>query len=439
MTLNQLFSTDEKIDKVKDLIRDGDRIPKRYKNFKVNDEGYLVYTPLDLIVVPKAEIEALLTNLYENDVNMLAKGIKNVYKYVSSQYMNITRQEVENFLTKQKEFQLSGNVKQVVNKPIIEKKPNARWQIDLIDMENYKGSNRGKIYILNCVDVFSRKLWLRALRNKASQTTADALQSILDEVQVTPSVVQTDGGTEFKDAFDTLLKTRHIFHLVNPAYTPNENAIVERSNREVRKVIRTLMLADSNFVWYDKLDIVENHRNNAYNETIKTTPNTIWSPDKLPIDPDEETGDNTKLVARVNAIKSAIQKIKKYKQKDDFKVGDIVRVKMSSIFNYVRDVVKSKNTKQLVVTYTPSTFEIIRKIKKTGVLERNKYLLLNSKGEFVRKKDGKGRKNFYASDLVLVEGARIAESKPDEMAEALRLNKVTTNENDDKYDLSPPN
>jgi hypothetical protein len=100
MSLNQLFPTDDKINEIKDLIRDGKQLPKKYRDFQLNGDDDLVYVPLNLIVIPKAEIEQELTKLYRDDVNMLAKGIKNVYKYITSKYINITRNEVAEFLSR---------------------------------------------------------------------------------------------------------------------------------------------------------------------------------------------------------------------------------------------------------------------------------------------------------------------------------------------------
>jgi len=125
-SLNQLFPTDEKIEEIKQLIRDRKPLPKQYQDFKLNGEDDLVHVPLNLVVIPKADINDQLSKLYKEDVNMLAKGVKNVYKYIISRYINITRNEVEEFLLKQNDYQLSSNINKVVNKPIVEKYPNNR-------------------------------------------------------------------------------------------------------------------------------------------------------------------------------------------------------------------------------------------------------------------------------------------------------------------------
>ena len=364
---------------------------------------------------------------------MLGKGVTNAYKYVASKYINIKRKDVAEFLSKQKDYQLTRNIKKVVNKAIVEKKPNNRWQIDLIDMTKYENYNQGKKYILNCIDVFSRKIWLRSLSNRLASSIANAVSDIIDEATVKPNIIQTDNGNEFKEEFKEFLSEQDITQVYNNPYSPNENAIIERSNQEVRKIIRTLMLAENSLKWYDKLDLVEEHRNNAYNETIKTSPSQVWTPDKDKITsrtlPESIVKDNPKLLARVNIVKKALKTIKKYKQIDNYEVGQKVRVKMSAIFNNIRKLLKEKNSKQIVVTYTPEVFTINKVIKKNGVLERNKYLIENSEGSIVTKSDGK-LKYFYASDLLAYNGDG---GEPISMKQALKLNKVDTNENDAIY------
>jgi hypothetical protein len=410
---------------VKERIKSKTPLPKQYKDFALNEDDQLVYTPLNLIVIPKSEVEDVLTKLYKDDVNMLAKGIRNVYKYVSSKFINITRKDIENFLLKQKDFQLTKNITKVVNKPIIERVPNNRWQVDNIDMSKYSKNNAGKKYIFNCVDVFSRKIWLRALKNLEAKTTTEAIKSIINEAGVKPSVIQCDNGIEFQGNFKEYLKKNGITQIFNNAYSPNENAIVERSNKEVRKIIRTLMLAENSFKWYNKLDQVQEHRNRGYNETIKVYPDQVWTADKT----NKIDTKSDKFKASINLAERAIKSIKKYRKLDNFKVDQKVRVKMSAIFNNIRKLLKEGNSKQIVVSYTPDVFSVEKIIRGSGVLERKKYVLKNEEGNVVTKSDGK-IKYFYASDLIPFNDG---EESNITMERALELNKVEPNQNDAIY------
>lgn len=435
MSLNQLFPTDEKIDEIKQLLNDGMPVPKKYQDFAVNGDNDLVHVPTNLIVLPKAEINQELTKLYKNDVNMLGKGVAQVYKYIQTKFINITRQDIEDFLYKQKDYTLTRNINKVVNKPIIEKFPNNRWQVDTIDMKQYANYNYKRKHILNCVDVFSRKCWLRSLINLTSKTASDAMESIFKEAKIKPNIVQSDNGKEFMLTFKAMLKRNNIKQVFNNAYSPNENAIVERSNMEVRKILKTLMVAKNSLQWYKELDLAQAQRNGAYNSTIKATPDDIWVANKEPIANVNQNNNVSKeedpqLFAKVNLVKNAIRQIAKYKQNDDYKVGDKVRVKMSAIFNNIRKLLKGGDSKQIVVTYTPDIFKIVRVQKKDGVLERNKYVL-ESENETPLTTAKNKTKYFYASDFIpFNEGDKRANIT---MAQALKLNKVETNRNDVNY------
>jgi len=163
-SLNLLFNTEERYKKAFQSIKNKE--PK-YADFQIKNNK-IIYKPTGSIVLQKNEIENRLKNLYENDPNVLNKGISTFYKYVCSKYINVTRAECQDFLIKQKEYQLLYNPHKVVNKPIIAKYPNQRWQIDLIDMLPQVSKNHKYRYIFNIVDVFSRKVWLFPLKKKES-------------------------------------------------------------------------------------------------------------------------------------------------------------------------------------------------------------------------------------------------------------------------------
>ena len=114
--LNNLFPTDETIDMVKEYIRtkvipqkikSSYHFQKKYKHFKLNNDDELLYEPLTLVVVKKANIKHILANLFKNDRNALDKGIVNSYKYFCSKYINIKRNDIEEFLKKQPNYQMN--------------------------------------------------------------------------------------------------------------------------------------------------------------------------------------------------------------------------------------------------------------------------------------------------------------------------------------------
>ena len=433
MSLNQLFNTDNKYDKIYQMLK-SKSIPKKYADFALNSADQIYYKPTSAIVVKRTEAQEFLKSLYEKErLQLIGKGIQAFYKYVNLKYINIIYKDVTEFLKQQENYQLTSNINKIVNKPIIEKRPNARWQIDLIDMSNYTNKTNKKKYIFNCVDIFSRKIWLQALKDKTAILSRNALQNIIMESNVKPDILQTDNGGEFLAEFNEYCKDNEIKHIFSTSYTPNDNAIVERSNKEVRKIIRAIMVENNNLNWNNILKDVEDNINNRYHSGIKTFPNNIWinNTNKLSIRnlPESIVKNNPKLKALDNILTTAKNKINKYKELDDYQVDDIVRVKMSSIFTNVRRLVKSKDTKQIVVSYTPEKFIVQRVTNKQGTLERKRYMLENVDG-FVLINHKRNKKYFYASELIPTDN-----EKPPEltMDEALDLNKVKRNATDVIY------
>jgi hypothetical protein len=319
------------------------------------------------------------------------------------------------------------------NKPVISKFPNQLWAIDLIELQPYMSSNYNNRYIMNVIDIFSRKMWLAKLKNKNAKETKQQFQDICERAGIKPNYLLSDNGTEFKGEFKEFCDDNNIIQRFTRSYSPQANGVVERANKEIRKIIKAIMLQTNRFIWYNKLETIENNRNEAYHSSIKAIPNQVWVADKTKLTlrdlPESMVKDNPRLLAKVSIVKKALKQIRKFKETDDFEVGDVVRVKMSSIFANVRSLVKSKNDKNLVITYTPDTFHISKVIVPKGVLERKRYVLNNSEDRPITSRKG-GIIQFYASELLLWDGENDA---PIKMERALKLNGVEPNMNDYVY------
>jgi hypothetical protein len=357
---------------------------------------------------------------------------------VCSKYINITRKDIEAFLKKQPNYQMNQRITHRVNKPIIAKAPNSIWCVDLIDLAKYSGHNNFFKYVMVVVDTFSRKVWLEKMRTKGALQTARALRSVFQRAGIMPSVIMSDNGTEFKGEFAELCKEHDIKQNLSRTYTPQSNALAERSIEDIRKIMRAFMTSENDLNWASNLKAIEDNKNHTYNSTIKTTPDEIWSPDKeapvlndrLPDTFIDKT--NKKLVAKANVLRIAKKQIAKFQEEDNFQVGDKVRVKMSSIFSGVRRLVKQNLTKQIVITYSPEIFRVKQVIiPRRRTLARKRYVVENSRGLPIYKPNG-GVKHFFASELQLV--ADNEENEPEiSMERALKLNKVEPTRNDLEY------
>jgi hypothetical protein len=242
----------------------------------------------------------------------------------------------------------------------------------------------------------------------------------------------SDNGGEFKDEMTLFCKEHNIKQRFTRTYSPEANGIKERTNKDIRKLIRAYMLKENTKNWTEILTNVEENKNGTFNTAIKAAPNEVWSPNKNAVNPHNLplflTKADKPIIAKQHALSRAMAQIQKFQSEDDYQVGDNVRLRMSSIFSNVRRLVKVDDTKQIVVTFSPTVYRIVKAIvARNGLLERKRYMLEKGDGNLVRTAKGQ-TKTFYASEL---QHAPNNEPSHITMEQALKLNKVEPN----KYDL----
>ena len=438
--LNQYFMKDSDINAVirylnnktypndVETIEDRSKFRKKFKKFKVVDNK-LIYEPKNLIVVQKRSVNKTLKTEYKNN---FGSGVVNFYKTIRTKYLNIKRDDVEAFIKKQVNKQLINNFTHRINKPILSKYTNQIWCLDLIDVETYGTRNKNYNYILNVIDVFSRKLWLEPMKNKSSLLTKNAFKRIIDRADVKPKYLISDNGTEFLKEFKIYCDNNDIKQRFNRAYAPEANGIVERANKEVRKLMKYVFIEHGNNVWINDIKTIENIHNDTYTSAIKNIPNRIWTNSNQENEPVELFNRDPlqleQFEAKMEIKKNVKQKIKQFKD-TEFNEGDTVRLRMDEIFKNIKAKVKAGETKNIIVTYSPSIFTIYKKIiPRNGLLERSRYILkANDNGKLLRTKLDGNPRQVYGNVLIKVDKKDYADISN---ADAMRINGVKANEND---------
>lgn len=414
-------------------VKSKTRFIRKYEGF-TKQGNKIIYQPFNLEVIPFEEKENKLRELFENDDNIVGKGIYGLFKYLQSKYIGFTRNDIQEFMeSKNSNYQMRQPLTNRINKPIVSKFPNQLWACDLIDMDAFVSNNNRWRYILNVVDIFSRKVWLAKLKRKEAIDVRNEFENICNRAGIKPDYLISDNGKEWLGEFKLFCQDNDIQQRFTRSYSPQANGVVERSNKEIRKIIKSYLIENNDLKWYNILNEIEENKNSSYHSSTKNIPDNIWVANKdrlsnrnLPA----TVTDNLRLKARLNIVKKALKEIKKFKEKDNFEVGDIVRVKMSSIFTNVRKALKAKDSKNIVITYTPELFRIRKVIIPKGVLERKRYILENEDEKPLTTKNN-NVVQFYASELLLWDGGN--NDTEITMDRALQLNKVDRNENDVVY------
>jgi len=83
------------------------------------------------------------------------------------------------------------------------------YHIDLADLSNLSTYNDGYRYLLNCIDVFTKRAWSVPTKTEMGREVSNTFERILDERSC--NTVQSDKGTEFVNStFQSMLRRRGI-------------------------------------------------------------------------------------------------------------------------------------------------------------------------------------------------------------------------------------
>ena len=109
------------------------------------------------------------------------------------------------------------------------------WEADLAFVQDVAEENDGVNYLPVVIDVLSKYVWVRPMKNKTAHSLPGAFDSILSEGR-RPEKLRTDKGTEFlNESFQQYLRKENI-----QCYTANNKPkaiVVERVNRTLSQNI----------------------------------------------------------------------------------------------------------------------------------------------------------------------------------------------------------
>ena len=102
----------------------------------------------------------------------------------------------------------------------------------------------GSKYCLVIVDDYSRFTWVLFLQEKSQtqETLKGFLRRAQNEFALRIKKIRSDNGTEFKNSqIEGFLEEEGIKHEFSSPYTPQQNGVVERKNRTLLDMARTML------------------------------------------------------------------------------------------------------------------------------------------------------------------------------------------------------
>lgn len=239
---------------------------------------------------------------------------------------------------------------------------NDTLQADLVEMIPYAKENRNMKYILTVINIFSKKAYVRALKNKTGVEVTRAMESILNSLGHPIEHLHVDNGKEFYNASMKKMLEKRKVHMYS-TYSTKKAAIVERFNRTLKNRMWKEFSYRGSYKWIDILDSLVDDYNNTKHRTIKMKPDDVNVTNERFL---QNTVYNYMLPLRAKA---------------KFKIGDLVRM--------------SKYKYEFSKGYTPNWTTEIFKIKAVQPTNPITYLLIDLEGHSI-----KGA--VYAEELQLV-------------------------------------
>ena len=202
--------------------------------------------------------------LYED---LGAPGSQKLWLEVRKRKIQVTRSQVDDFVSKQGE-------RQVFTQPLPQAKGktaaedvNARYMLDVVFVRD--------LIVVFLVNVFTRKTWGKTVPNKSAASVGAAGKVLIDRLEEKPITVSTDDGNEYAE-LATYLKDKGIGHKVSVSDRDvNALAVLDRAVQDVKQRFTRLMARTGAGDEKVKLERALKAHNNAHISTIHGSPNEV--------------------------------------------------------------------------------------------------------------------------------------------------------------------
>ena len=231
--------------------------------------------------------------------------------------LSVSRKTVSNFYKQQATTQ-EFLVRPVRTRyPLRSLVPLSRIQIDLLDVSNQNPQrNKGYHFILNAIDIYTRKGFSEPIKNKTDKECLEAFKKIVREITELRGFPPTRCDSDKESAFmsDIFQKYCEENEITQHFLLTNTNlGLVEHFNREIRKYIEVYKTSRNTRTWYQVLPDFVHNFNTTYNRNLKGTPEQA-------------------LAGEVNIDEYILRQVKKANEQkynqQVIQIGDKVRVRL---------------------------------------------------------------------------------------------------------------
>ncbi|OOZ07834.1 hypothetical protein BOW24_11450 [Solemya velum gill symbiont] len=254
---------------------------------------------------------------YDADHPASFSGVDKLYRAVRKEgRFVLSRSKIEQWLGKQETHAVHAEEKtKFKRRRVLSPRVDYQWDADTADMTTYSNNNDGYGYFLLVVDVMSKYVWTKALRNKTSKEMVQAFREIFADGRK-PTRMRTDKGSEFVNRkVDGFLEKEGVPHFVTQNIVKAN--IAERAIKTIKMRLARYATRKQTRRWIDVLPKVTNSYNHTHHRSIKQTPASVKSKDSVRLwKLQYETVPRPRPKSKTPTVKKLYA----------FKVGDVVRV-----------------------------------------------------------------------------------------------------------------
>ena len=221
------------------------------------------------------ELNRFLSRVYVSPKHAASfSGLDKLYRMAKNQFPSVTRKEIRKWAENNLSYSLHKPSRRTfkrnkVNDPEID----SLWEADLAFVQDVAKENDGVNYLLVVIDVLSKYVWVRPMKNKTARSLLEAFDSILSEGRK-PEKLRTDKGTEFvNDSFQQYLKKKGISILYSKQRTKGECS--GASNRTLKSKLYHYFTVVNSLRYIDVLQDLVDSYNNTYHRSIGRAPATV--------------------------------------------------------------------------------------------------------------------------------------------------------------------
>jgi len=263
-------------------------------------------------------VQEYLKNIYFDPKTPASfSGLEKIWTHIKTdpnKPPEVTKEKLKQWLEKQETYQVfTRPPRKYDTEAIIVESIGEICDADILQLPGDSPKlNKNFKFLLAVIDLFSRKVWAKLLKTKASSETAKAFEEILNDGLVCQNL-RTDAGGEFKGhKFQEMLKKKKIRHTI--AYGAVKANYIERWNRTFQDKLYRWMYENNTRVFVNIIPKLVQ----SYNDTVHST--TGFAPNKV-------TPENSmELYERVYI--PLLNKKAASKRNYAFRVGQLVRLSL---------------------------------------------------------------------------------------------------------------